>query len=174
MAGPDRRAMECDQPHPTQGSGTAASAWPTLERSATRTRRDLMDLAYGRTVEVCPNDMASMTLPELGTLRDDGASALGHRPRSERSRWLGSARMLHRRNVCSGEKRERLAGLAKRGKGTKIMGIADSHGLPVAVCKASASPAEVTLVERTEEQRLVADPPERLIRDKALRQRCTG
>ena len=47
------------------------------------------------------------------------------------------------------------------------MGIADSDGLPVALCTASASPAEVTLVERTVEQRLVADPPERLIGDKA-------
>ena len=47
------------------------------------------------------------------------------------------------------------------------MAIADRHGLPVAVCTESASPAEVTLVERTVEQRFVADPPERLIGDKA-------
>src|SRR5438876_2203345 len=58
-------------------------------------------------------------------------------------------------------------GKTKRGKGTKIMAIADRHGLPVAVCTESASPAEVTLVERTVEQRFVADPPERLIGDKA-------
>jgi transposase len=47
------------------------------------------------------------------------------------------------------------------------MGIADGHGLPLAVCTDSASPAEVTLVQRTLEERFVAEPPERLIGDKA-------
>ncbi len=58
-------------------------------------------------------------------------------------------------------------GKTKRGKGTKIMGIADGHGLPVALRTESASPAEVTLVEPTLEERIVADVPERLIGDKA-------
>jgi transposase len=58
-------------------------------------------------------------------------------------------------------------GKTKRGKGTKIMGIADRHGLPLALRTASASPAEVTLVEATLEDRIVADVPERLIGDKA-------
>jgi transposase len=47
------------------------------------------------------------------------------------------------------------------------MGIADSHGLPLALRAESASPAEVTLVEATLEERAVADVPERLIGDKA-------
>ena len=47
------------------------------------------------------------------------------------------------------------------------MGIADGHGLPLAVRTESASPAEVTLVEATLEERAVADVPERLIGDKA-------
>jgi transposase len=58
-------------------------------------------------------------------------------------------------------------GKTKRGKGTKTMAIADRHGLPVAICAESASPAEVTLVTRTVDERFVADPPERLIGDKA-------
>jgi transposase len=58
-------------------------------------------------------------------------------------------------------------GKTKRGKGTKIMGIADGHGLPVALRTESASPAEVTLVEKTLEERIVAEVPERLIGDKA-------
>jgi len=58
-------------------------------------------------------------------------------------------------------------GKTKRGKGTKIMGIADGHGLPLALRTESASPAEVKLVEQTMEQRLVAEVPERLIGDKA-------
>ena len=47
------------------------------------------------------------------------------------------------------------------------MGIADGNGLPLALRAESASPAEVTLVEATLEERAVADVPERLIGDKA-------
>ena len=47
------------------------------------------------------------------------------------------------------------------------MGIADSHGLPLALRTASASPAEVKLVPATLEARIVAEVPERLIGDKA-------
>jgi transposase len=58
-------------------------------------------------------------------------------------------------------------GKTKRGKGSKVMAIADGHGLPLAICAESASPAEVKLVSQTMEQRFVADLPERLIGDKA-------
>lgn len=75
--------------------------------------------------------------------------------------------MLCGRDVCSGQKRGRLVGKTKRGKGTKIMGIADGHGLPLALRAESAAPAEVKLVEQTLEERIVADVPERLIGDKA-------
>lgn len=71
------------------------------------------------------------------------------------------------RHVCAGQKRGRLVGKTKRGKGTKIMGVADGHGLPLALRTASASPAEVKLVAPTLEERFVADVPERLIGDKA-------
>jgi transposase len=60
-----------------------------------------------------------------------------------------------------------LVGKTKRGKGTKIMGLADGHGLPLALRTESASPAEVKLVEKTLAARIVADVPERLIGDKA-------
>lgn len=47
------------------------------------------------------------------------------------------------------------------------MGFADSHGLLLALRPESASPAEVKLVNKTMEERIVADVPERLIGDKA-------
>jgi len=75
--------------------------------------------------------------------------------------------MLRGRHVCAGQKRGRLVGKTKRGKGTKIMGIADRHGLPLALRTESASPAEVKLVTATLDARVVADVPERLIGDKA-------
>lgn len=58
-------------------------------------------------------------------------------------------------------------GKTKRGKGTKIMGLADGHGLPLALRTESASPAEVKLVQATLEERIVAAVPERLVGDKA-------
>jgi transposase len=75
--------------------------------------------------------------------------------------------MLHRRHLRSGEKGGFAVGKTKRGKGTKIMAVADRHGLPVAIHVASASPHEVTLVPDTIEGRFVADTPDRLIGDKA-------
>jgi transposase len=58
-------------------------------------------------------------------------------------------------------------GNTKRGKGTKIMGLADRHGLPLALRTESASPAEVKLVAATLEARIVAELPQQLIGDKA-------
>ena len=58
-------------------------------------------------------------------------------------------------------------GATKRGKGTKLMAVADGHGLPVAVHTASAAPHEVTLVHSTLAQSLTAEWPHRLIGDRA-------
>ena len=58
-------------------------------------------------------------------------------------------------------------GKTKRGKGTKLMALADSNGFPISVYTASASPHEVTLVGETLAQVFTTEPPERLIGDKA-------
>jgi transposase len=58
-------------------------------------------------------------------------------------------------------------GTTKRGKGSKIMAIADRHGRPVAIHIDSATPHEVTLVEATLAHRLVQKTHERLIGDNA-------
>jgi transposase len=55
----------------------------------------------------------------------------------------------------------------KRGKGTKLMALADASGLPLSVCSASASPHEVTLVEETLRAGFVGESPKRLIGDRA-------
>ena len=47
------------------------------------------------------------------------------------------------------------------------MAIADRHGLPVAVCVASASPFETQLVEATLQQCFTRAKPQRLIGDRA-------
>jgi len=112
-----------------------------------------------------PNDASAF--PELGEVRRDGTSA-SHTGAASQGRWrFGFERMFCGRDICSGQKRGRQVGKTKRGKGTKIMGIADGHGLPLALRTESASPAEVKLVKATLEARVVADVPERLIGDKA-------
>ncbi len=58
-------------------------------------------------------------------------------------------------------------GQTKRGKGTKLMAMADSSGLPLSVYTESAAPHEVTLVADTLLQSFTAELPERLIGDKA-------
>ena len=58
-------------------------------------------------------------------------------------------------------------GKTKRGKGSKIMAVADCAGLPLAVSVSSAAPHEVTLVETTLNTLFVPGLPERLIGDRA-------
>jgi hypothetical protein len=69
--------------------------------------------------------------------------------------------------VVAGKKRGGLVGKNRRGEGTKIMGIAHGLGPAVGLRPESAWPAEVKLVAPAMEERIVADAPERLIRDKA-------
>lgn len=65
------------------------------------------------------------------------------------------------------KKRGPQVGKTKRGKGTKIMAVVADSSLPIAVSIASASPAEITLVESTIRQRHCKNLPERIIGDKA-------
>jgi len=76
-------------------------------------------------------------------------------------------RGFHRRHLCRGQKGGSAVGKTKRGKGTKIMAIADRAGLPIAAGIASASPHEVTLAEETLDNGFFAHAPDRLIGDRA-------
>jgi len=118
-----------------------------------------------RAIRRAPNSPSPF--PELGALQSPGASAAGGGTGSQGPRRFGHQRSIRRRQLCSRQKRGLCVGKTKRGKGTKIMAVADGHGLPLAVCTDSASPAEVKLVAQTLEQRFIADVPERLIGDKA-------
>src|SRR5271155_3156954 len=146
--------MANNRNHPAAGPSASRSARSSLERSTQSIGRSALDFANRRTVArpapaiwAVPNGASA--LPELGARWDLGAGAaqIGRAP--QRSGRTGFERMFCGRNVCSGQKRGRLVGKTKRGKGTKIMGIADGHGLPLALRAESASPAEVKLVEAT-------------------------
>jgi transposase len=58
-------------------------------------------------------------------------------------------------------------GKTKRGKGVKIMGIVDRHGLPLAVSTHAANHHEVTLVQLSFEFYMIEAKPENLIGDRA-------
>ena len=75
--------------------------------------------------------------------------------------------MFYWRQFCAGKKRGPGVGKTKRGKGSKLMAVADGAGLPIAVCVTSANPHEVKLVEQTLEKRFIEEVPDLLIGDKA-------
>ncbi len=58
-------------------------------------------------------------------------------------------------------------GKTKRGKGVKIMGIVDRHGLPLAVSTHAANHHEVTLVQLSFDFYMIEAKPENLIGDRA-------
>lgn len=76
-------------------------------------------------------------------------------------------RSVRRRDILSRKKRGADVGKTKRGKGTKLMLLVDGNGLPLAVDSASASPAEVRLVESLLDRQLLPRDPERLVYDMA-------
>jgi hypothetical protein len=73
----------------------------------------------------------------------------GTGPGLERTWRHRPERRFYRWNLCSGEKRGDSVGTTKKGKGTKIMGLTDAFGLPIAIDATSAEPHEITLVGKT-------------------------
>jgi transposase len=86
------------------------------------------------------------------------------------TRSTGKDRLVRidcRWNVFLGKKGGACVGKTKRGKGTKTMVLTDGRGLPLGAMISSASPHEVTLIERLLEERVTRKKPRRLIYDAA-------
>ena len=172
LDGLNRRAVASCEFHPSCRSSTRRRSGPSLERSTASIQRDPMDPSDGRPLErfAFPVWRVPNGAPQIPTMAEEWrvrAGAPGCGAGFEGSRRLGSSGMFYRWHVRTGQKRGLCVGKTKRGKGSKIMAIADRNGLPIAIHTTSASPAEVTLVADTLDQRFVADVPERLIADKA-------
>lgn len=75
--------------------------------------------------------------------------------------------MFHRWQFQCCEKGGAGVGKTKRGKGSKVMAIADRASLPVALCTGSASPHETKFVKGLIDHRATEGKPDRLIGDKA-------
>jgi hypothetical protein len=99
------------------------------------------------------------SLSAMGALRSDEGSPGGACFRLKSKRCYRRARGFHRRALCAGEKGGLNVGKTKRGKGNKIMAVADRHGLPVSICIESATPHEVKLATSTLARMVVPDAP---------------
>src|SRR5688572_14301380 len=156
----------------TEASRASRSAWTSVARSAGRIERHPLDPSHRRALEglagslSVPSDVPS-PVPAVGPHRLVPARAQGARGRSPRAWRTGSQRDVYRWLLCQRQKKGRCVGKTKRGKGTKIMAIADRAGLPVAITIASASPHETQLVAQTLNASFLPDNPARLIGDAA-------
>src|SRR5262250_2974453 len=103
-------------------------------------------------------------MPAIGSA---GRHSLGVGGRLAGTRTARFGGDVYRRLLHGGEKGGDGVGRTLIGKGSKLMAIADSHGLPIALWVTSASPHEQKLVEATVAHRFVANKPKRLIGDRA-------
>lgn len=118
-----------------------------------------------RQIPTVPN--LSPIFSELGEGWCLGQTPLGNCPGFTRPRKNRHHRMLHWWNFRKCQKRGLSIGKTKKGKGTKIMAIADASGLPLSVWTTGASTHEVKLVEQTIDKRFIREKPKRLIGDLA-------
>jgi transposase len=169
---PPRRAV-ADYPDIAADVHTA-SRWQgtSSAQGSRRSRWHLVDASHrgqmarsARAISVIPN--LPSPLPGVGSFRCF-ANHLGSAcPRPGETRQIQSLGVLHRRDLCGGEKGGSGVGKTKRGKGTKLMAVANGDSLPVAIHATSASPHEVTLVDDTLAQRHTKAAPQKLIGDLA-------
>lgn len=151
-----------------------APRWPrsTLARHASGVERRAVGAGNRSAVAGAAGQVSAVpdlpsTLPAMGA---GGQAGTGSTPTRRRT---GAARpVAWRRSLCRchlrGRKKGGLAvGPTRRGKGTKIMAIADAHSLPLAVSIQSASPHESQLVEEVLSQSFLDQLPARLIGDRA-------
>ena len=161
---------------PAEAASASRSARTAVARSARRAEWHPLDPPHGRAVEGSARSVSvlsdlSSPLSSVGRPRHAAAGAEGPRRGSPRARRTGSQRGLHRRLLCQRQKKGRCVGKTKRGKGTKIMAIADRAGLPLAITIASASPHETQLVAQTLNASFLPDNPASPDRRCRLRQR---
>lgn len=75
--------------------------------------------------------------------------------------------MFYRWHVRSGQKGGSGIGKTKKGKGTKIMAIADASGLPLSIWAGAANTHEIKLVEKTIEAKFIKQRLPLIIGDQA-------
>src|SRR5579863_4362561 len=169
--GPDRGAVASPQ---ALAHSQATSRWSrsALARCASRDEWHSLGFAHRRSLARSARPLSALSdlSSPLSAVAarwhlDPAVASARRRPAGAwQTRSVGD---LHRRQLQFGEKGGAAVGPTRRGKGSKIMAIADRHGLPIACSVASASPHETKLVETTIEQRFTQAKPKRMIGDRA-------
>ncbi len=142
--GPHRGAVASPQAL-THSQATFRRSWSALARYASGAERDSLGFAHRCSLARPTRPLSALSnlpspLSAVATRRhaDSAVARAGRRPAST---WqAGSVGDLYRRQLQLGEKGGAAVGPTRRGKGSKIMAIADRHGLPIACSIASASP----------------------------------
>jgi transposase len=169
--GPDRGAVASPQAL-AHSQATSRRSGSALARCASRAEWNSLGLAHRRSLARSSRPLSTVSnlppsLSAVAARRHANSTAARPRRRPANAWQTRSLRDVHRRQLQLGEKRGAAVGPTRRGKGSKIMAIADRHGLPIACHIASASPHETKLVEATVEQRFTQAKPERMIGDRA-------
>ena len=149
----DRQAVEENRTAVASSTETTKRR-ATLDRQPVRDRRDPLGLEDGgpvvRSARGIPESLdvlaPAATMGGGRRLAENVESVLG---RARRTRPPAMGERLHRRDLCSRQKRGSDIGKTKRGKGSKLMVVVDGKGVPLGISVTSASPAEVKLVAQT-------------------------
>lgn len=134
-------------------------------------RRDLMDSVDRSTVESSSERVSQPVnmleaIEKVGGRWDLVKDLESLYCRTGRGWPNGVERVFYGCHICSGQKRGLCVGKTKKGKGTKLMVVADGQGLPVGERVFSASPHECKLAEETVEE-VTMGFPERIVADRA-------
>jgi transposase len=160
--------------HRTDFATETTGRWsrPSVARHASRAQRNLVGVGHRGTVARTAQPISAVPdlpspLPAVGAGRQTGrhlARTGGGIARTGKAETGGG---FHRRLLHGGKKGGLAVGPTKRGKGTKIIALADDHSLPLAVSIESASPHESQLVDGVLGHSFLDTLPARLIGDKA-------
>jgi len=170
--GPYKRTMATDCKVHSEAQSPTWKIRQAAAGSQSRDQRYTLDSENGSTLgRFAPAVSAKKHLPSTfpGVDRIGGLcqNTYGIGPRPAKTWQYRPERRFYRWKFCSGKKRGDGVGKTKRGKGTKIMGLTDAGGLPLAVDATSASPHEITLVDATLDVCFLEELPAQLIGDKA-------
>lgn len=170
---PDRPTVGSYQPIIAEAiSCKARRSRQTQSGYKERARRDIMGMPnrstmVGFTQTICPIPNLPPVFPKAKPSRDVGKNTPPVSIGFEETREDRYNRMFYRRHFCECQKGGLDIGKTKRGKGTKVMAIADAHGLPIAIRTHRANTHEVKLVEPTIDARFIKEKPTKIIGDLA-------
>jgi transposase len=167
-----KRTMATDCKIYSEAQSPARKVWATAAKSERHSQRHPLDSANRRPMgRFAQAVSAEKHLPSIfpaveriGGLCQD-TNGTGTRP--EKAWWYRPQRRFYRWEFRISKKRGDGVGKTKRGKGTKIMGLTDAFGIPIAVDATSASPCEIKLVDDTLDACFLPELPQKVIGDKA-------